>query len=93
MELPASFVELALSAYLLLNLVAFALFGVDKSRAVRGGWRIRESSLLLWGAIGPFGAYLGMLSFRHKTRRGKFLLVPAFMVIHVIVAGSLLFLG
>ncbi|HTY46300.1 MAG TPA: DUF1294 domain-containing protein [Methanomassiliicoccales archaeon] len=59
------------------------------SGAVGGSGRAR---CCFWGAIGPFGAYLGMISFRHKTKHGKFLLVPAFMVIHVIVAGSLLFI-
>jgi uncharacterized membrane protein YsdA (DUF1294 family) len=32
--------------------------------------------------FGPFGAFAGMRLFHHKTRKNKFLLVPAFLVIH-----------
>jgi uncharacterized membrane protein YsdA (DUF1294 family) len=56
------------------------MFGVDKLRSKRGGWRVPESRLLLIALFGPFGAYAGMLLFRHKTRKIKFLLVPMFLL-------------
>lgn len=60
----------ALSA---INFAAFAAFGLDKARAERGGWRIRESTLL-WLAFlgGSPGAWAGRRLFRHKTRKQPF---------------------
>ena len=51
------------------NLVAFALMGLDKRRARRGGWRIPETTLFLPALLGgTLGAIAGMYCFRHKTR-------------------------
>ena len=71
------------AALVLLNLFAFILFGVDKSRAQRGAWRISERALLLSAAcFGGTGALLGMRVFRHKTRHWKFrILVPLFALL------------
>ena len=59
--------------YLMLNVIAFSLFGLDKQRAKRGLWRIRESALLavIW-LMGGVGAWLGMRLFRHKTQKRAF---------------------
>ncbi len=56
-----------------INLLAFALFGLDKHRAVVGGWRIREATLI-WIAVlgGWLGAKAGQRRFRHKTRKQPF---------------------
>ena len=67
----------------IVNIISLMFFGVDKLKSKRGGWRIPESRLLLVAFFGPFGAYAGMLLFRHKTRKVKFLLVPIFLLIHV----------
>jgi uncharacterized membrane protein YsdA (DUF1294 family) len=74
------FLELFLVA---VNVAALAVLGIDKLKSKTGGWRIRESRLLLLAFFGPFGAYTGMLLFRHKTRKAKFLLVPIFLLIQV----------
>lgn len=60
-------------ALIAMNLSAFAAFGIDKARAERGDWRIKESTLLglaFWG--GTPGAYAGRALFRHKTRKQPF---------------------
>jgi len=67
------------------NAVALVIFGVDKLQSKKRGWRIPESRLLLTAFFGPFGAYAGMLLFRHKTRKIKFLLVPIFLFIQVML--------
>ena len=67
----------------ILNIISLIFFGVDKLKSVRGGWRIPEFRLLLVALFGPFGAYAGMLLFRHKTRKAKFLLVPIFLFIQL----------
>ncbi|MCW4046656.1 MAG: DUF1294 domain-containing protein [Candidatus Bathyarchaeota archaeon] len=65
------------------NILALAVFGIDKLNSKKGSWRIPESRLLLIAFLGPFGAYAGMLLFRHKTRKIKFLLVPIFLLIQL----------
>lgn len=56
-----------------MNLIAFALYGIDKRRAKQGAWRISEYTLLLVALLGgSLGALLGMSYFRHKTRHRKF---------------------
>jgi uncharacterized membrane protein YsdA (DUF1294 family) len=65
------------------NLVALTIFGIDKLQSKRGIWRVPETRLLLVAFFGPFGALAGMLLFRHKTRKVKFLLVPVFLIFHV----------
>jgi uncharacterized membrane protein YsdA (DUF1294 family) len=66
-----------------LNAFSLALFGVDKLISMRGGRRISEAALLLVAFCGPIGAFAGMLLFRHKTHKIKFLLVPSFIFIQL----------
>ena len=65
------------------NIVSLIIFVFDKLKSKSGGQRIPESRLLLAALAGPFGAYIGMLLFRHKTRKTKFLLVPLFVLIQI----------
>ena len=71
--------------FVAVNLISFALYGLDKLKAKKGLWRIRESTLLLVAALGgSLGALLGMEVFRHKTKHWKFrILVPVFLALHV----------
>ena len=61
-------------AYLLIvNAAAFLLMLVDKIKAKKNRWRIRESTLMISAAIGgSIGALAGMYTFRHKTLHRKF---------------------
>ena len=70
------------------NLVSFTLYGLDKLKAKKGLWRIRESTLLLIAALGgSVGALLGMEVFRHKTKHWQFkVLVPVFFILHLALA-------
>ena len=70
------------------NLVSFTLYGLDKLKAKKGLWRIKESTLLLIAALGgSVGALLGMEVFRHKTKHWQFkVLVPVFLVLHIALA-------
>jgi uncharacterized membrane protein YsdA (DUF1294 family) len=67
----------------IMNVASLTIFGVDKLQSMGRGWRIPELRLLAIAFIGPFGAYAGMLLFRHKTRKVKFLLVPIFLLIQL----------
>ena len=67
------------------NLVSFGLYGLDKLKAKKGLWRIRESTLLLVAVLGgSLGALLGMELFRHKTKHWQFkVLVLVFLILHI----------
>ena len=61
------------AVWLVINLITFILYGVDKRRAKRGQWRIPEKTLLTgtW-LLGGVGAWLAMRTFRHKTKHIAF---------------------
>lgn len=80
---------LCVLAYLLLiNLVTFIAFAIDKRRARKSKWRIPESRLLLFAAIGgTLGAMAGMKICRHKTQHLKFKYgVPAILILQLALA-------
>lgn len=57
----------------LISLAAFILFGIDKQKAKKHKWRIPEKTLLGMCLIGGFvGGFLGMQTFRHKTKHWYF---------------------
>lgn len=79
----------AVAAYLIvINLVAFALMGIDKHKAKKKQWRISERTLFLSAAIGgSIGAMYGMHLFRHKTKHKSFLFgMPAILAIQLLLA-------
>ena len=69
------------------NVVSFVLFGVDKRRAIKHDWRIKEKTLLISCFLGGgLGGLLGMFIFRHKTKHLKFLtLVPLSILLWIIL--------
>ncbi len=77
--------ELIIGAYLILNLIAFVAFFLDKRSAGRRKERASERSLLVLSLFGPFGAFAAMRLFHHKTHKSMFLLVPAFLLIHLAI--------
>jgi uncharacterized membrane protein YsdA (DUF1294 family) len=65
---------------------AFAMYGIDKRQAERGGWRVPEAVLHGLALIGGvIGAWAGRAVFRHKTQK------PVFTV--VLVVASILWAG
>ena len=87
--------QIILAALLLINIVAFAAYGIDKSKAQKDRWRIPESTLLLLAFFGgALGALLGMRAFHHKTKHWKFkILVPLFLILQLALAGWLICRG
>ena len=69
------------------NLVAFAMYGIDKRRSIKNKWRIPEKKLLLVALLGgAFGALWGMILFHHKTKKARFFLtVPVLFVLQVVL--------
>jgi uncharacterized membrane protein YsdA (DUF1294 family) len=74
-----------------MSVLAFILYGVDKRRAIKRRWRIKEATLLFVGFFGgSVGALLAMLLFRHKTLHKAFLItVPVFLLLWMIVLAVL----
>ena len=67
---------------IIINVVTFFIYGLDKSRAKAGQWRIPEAQLI----GGSVGALAGMKVFHHKTRKPKFKTgVPAILIIQLII--------
>ena len=58
---------------IVINMVTFFIYGVDKWKAMRSKWRISEAMLLGLAVIGgSIGAWLGMKVWHHKTMHKKF---------------------
>ena len=58
---------------LIWNVMVFLIYGIDKSKARRGAWRIPENVLLTIALVcGGFGAWLAGIAFHHKTRKWYF---------------------
>lgn len=72
---------------LLINIVTFVVYGIDKRKAKKQLWRIPESTLILLAAIGgSIGAMTAMGYFRHKTKHMKFTIgVPLILVVQLFV--------
>lgn len=69
----------------IINLMTFIAYGMDKRKAKKGKWRIPEKTLLLFAAIGgSVGALLGMHLFHHKTKHAKFTVgVPVILALQI----------
>ena len=71
-----------------INLVTFAVYGIDKAKAKRGAWRIPEKTLFLLPLLGgSLGALLGMRVFHHKTKHWYFVWgVPLILLAQIALA-------
>ena len=79
----------------IINLVAFAAYGIDKYKSMHNKWRTPERTLLLLAAIGgSIGAWTGMEVFRHKTKHLKFKYgVPVILLVQLMAAGWIIIGG
>ena len=73
---------------LIINAVAFIVYGIDKLKARKGRWRIPEATLLLLALVGgSIGAWLGMKVWHHKTMHLKFKYgLPAIFLLQLAIA-------
>ena len=75
---------------LVINVVSFAMFGIDKWKAKHRKYRIPEAWLMLSAVLGgSVGAVCGMDFFRHKTLHKKFKLgLPLILAVQVLLAAG-----
>ena len=71
---------------ILVNIIAFAAFGIDKRKAVKHKYRISEATLLGLALIGgSAGALAGMYLFHHKTRKPLFRAIPVLLAAQIVL--------
>ena len=93
MSVEQKIVYIVLIYLVVINLVTFFVYGIDKWKAKRAKWRIEESTLLWWaGAGGSIGALLGMKAWHHKTQHRKFTWgLPAILIAQLAILGILIY--
>ena len=72
---------------IIINLVTFAVFGIDKFNAIHHRSRIREATLFRLSLIGgSIGGLAAMYLFRHKTRKIQFTAgMPLILLVQLII--------
>lgn len=67
MKLDERAVMIIVNYFILINLAAFLIYGLDKWKAKKGRWRISEISLISLALLGgSIGALLAIKVFKHK---------------------------
>ena len=87
------FIKYILIYLIIINLTGFIAMAIDKRRAKKGEWRIKEYTLLMITLLGGgIGTIAGMYTFRHKTKKLKFvigfpmiLIIEVFLVIYLLL--------
>ena len=74
-----------------MNLIGFTIMGIDKSKARKQKWRIRESTLFNVAALGgSIGTITGMYTFRHKTKHTSFVDgMPLILIVQIVIIAVL----
>ena len=80
-----NYLHIALIYLAVINVVTFFMYGIDKWKAKKSKWRIREAALLGLAVLGgSIGAWLGMQVWHHKTQHKKFKYgVPAIIIVQL----------
>ncbi|MCH5303337.1 MAG: DUF1294 domain-containing protein [Ruminococcus sp.] len=71
----------------IINLVSIVVTAYDKHCAIKGNWRVKESTLILISALGgSVSMYITMQIIRHKTQKVKFMLgIPLIIVLQFMI--------
>ena len=85
-------ITLLLEYLIAVNLIGFALMGIDKYKAKKRAVRIPEATLFIVAIIGgSIGSIIGMYAFRHKTRHWYFVYgMPAILILQILLIALLL---
>ena len=72
---------------MVINIVTFLVYGIDKIKAKQGSWRISEATLLIFAVIGgSIGVLLGMKIWHHKTMHKKFKYgLPLILLVQIVL--------
>ena len=72
----------------IMSLITFILYAVDKKRAIKKQWRIKEVVLLGFTfCLGSIGGLCGLYVLRHKNKHWYFVVVNFIsLIIHIAIA-------
>lgn len=78
-------IKLFLIYIIFINLIGLSFMYIDKRKAIKNKWRVRENTLMFISLIGgSLGVLLGMHNFRHKTKHKKFTIgVPLLLIVNI----------
>lgn len=77
---------------IIINLIGFLAMWIDKKKAQKGVWRISEHTLFVITLLGGgIGTIAGMYTFRHKTKKMRFVIgFPTILMTEIILVIYLL---
>ena len=83
-----TYIYIGIIAYIvIISIIGWILPIVDKKRAQKDEWRIRERTLFIVSALGgSLAMYLSMKKYRHKTKHKRFMIgIPAIMIVQIVI--------
>ena len=88
-----SLLHIVLIYLVIINVATFFVYGIDKWKAKKAKWRIRETALLALAVLGgSIGAWLGMKVWHHKTLHKKFKYgIPVIIIIQLVLSVYLIY--
>ena len=80
-------IALLLAYIVVINVIGFALMGIDKAKARKRAWRIPEATLFMIALVGgSLGTTVGTRVFRHKTLHWYFVFgMPAILIVQILL--------
>lgn len=90
----APFMDVVFYYLIAINVLTFAMYGLDKWKASRHWWRIPEWVLMTSAAVGgSIGAWVGMKCFHHKTMKPLFRYgVPLILLLQIAAVAYMIYL-
>lgn len=87
-------IKIFLIYLIVVNVVAFIVYAIDKYQAQHDRWRISEPTLLWLTVIGGgAGSLAGMLTWRHKTKHKLFTIgIPLIIITEFVLANMVLYM-
>lgn len=71
--------------FVVINIITFCVFGIDKKRAIDGKFRISEMTLFVLSLVGgSLGGLIAMYFFNHKTKKWYFKFgIPLILIVQI----------
>lgn len=72
---------------IIINIITFVVFGIDKKKAIDGKFRISELTLFVLSLLGgSLGGFIAMHTFHHKTKKWYFKFgIPLILIAQVLL--------
>lgn len=69
-----------------INIIGFLAMWIDKRKAQKGRWRLKEKTLFMITILGGgIGTISGMYTFRHKTQKKAFTIgMPVILILEIV---------